>query len=776
MKENLHGITSTATRWGLFATIALIPLVFSPWNFDFFEFPKTALLVVAAVTLLVLWLLRFVLDNEVKLVRTPLDLPLLLFLAVIIISTILSSSRYVSIVGIFGRQEGGLASWAAYAILFFVGVSTLRTAKDVSLAIGSFLVSTGILAFLALCYYFGLYILPWAPSKTAAFSPAGGMYALAMLAAMAIPVALGTLVYLRRPVQSAPQMLGTDGTEPVQPVKRTNIAPLMGALLSVGIVLFAAIVILYNLTAAWVTVIPALAVFFLWSKRGQLRTVSPFLLALLVVVIGLFLVAHVPQIKQAIPALKQGLTKPPVLGAAESWYIAVGALRDLPFFGSGPATYLFDFTRYHSQLYNLADTWTLRYVVAHDLYMQVLTTLGLFGLLTYLLVVSRAAIFGFRKSLTTRDSEFYPLKVGLVAAMVGFLAGTLFAVPTTAVMVTFVAILVLLFAVEVVSRSGLVSERTLHFVLTTPGQLSENRPVNAIPILMLIPAVLLAVAVYFYTTQFVRANLAYVKGVTALSSGANDAALKALQYQSQAVILNPLEDGYHRDLARTSFTVALAISQKKDLNDTDKKAVTDLLQQSIAQAQAAAALSPLNVENWQVLADIYRRIAGQVQGAGDVALQAFQRAILTDPANPQQLLDVGGLYFAANAYDRAIDAFKQAVNLKPNLANAYYNLANAYVKKGEYNNAWQAYQAVRTLLNQLPDSDPNKKQSITTLEKEMNAIADKVTTGSAQPNPSAQPAASGAPAASSTPVPATATPRPTVNPRNVTPVPVPSSL
>ncbi len=745
MKENLRDINNMLIKWLLLAVTFATPFIISPWNFDYFEFPKQVVIWVVALILLVLWLLRFVLDNEVKVIKTPIDLPLLLLIGFSAISLAFSSTRYSSLVGFFGRPDGGLASIVAYTVIFYVAASTLNRVKDVVHIAVSLLVSLGLLALLGLSYYFGIYILAWQPANIRTFSPVGGIYALALTLAMAVPVSLGLITFIRKttPAPRPYQPEGAPGvaSQTTQPVNTTQVSlsPFFKALLA----LFALVSLVFIATVvdtpSLVGVIAGIVALLLWSRRNDLKGATPYLVAIGVAMLFWVAIIRLPQVQQSIAGLKEPLQKAQSLSAAESWYIAGNTVRDFPFLGSGPATFLFDFTRYRSASYNLSDTWNLRFMVASNQYLQVLATVGILGFIAYLFLIGRVLWFGFKSSLGARDSALYPLKVGLFAGIVAFVFATLFTATTTVSMFTVFILLALLMATEKIAGGKDVTERHLSFVLTTPGQTTEAKPNNAVPLLFFIPGLVLAMAALFFISQYVRANAYYVAGVTTLASNQPNSAIKGLQLQEQSVQVNPWEDTFHRDLATTSFNLALAVSQKKDLTDNDKQTVTALLQQSIAQAQLASTLSPLNVNNWQVLADIYRRIAGQVQGAGDVALQSFNQAIQTDPANAQLFLDLGGIFYAANAYDPAIDAFKRAVALKPNLANAHYNLANAYVKKGEWDNAWAQYLATQQLINQLPASDTTKRQGLQTLQTEMDAIKDKISTQSAQPDQNGSP-------------------------------------
>ena len=70
------------------------------------------MILVYAFTVLIVgaWLLKSIDDKRLVIKRTPLDIPLLLFLGANILSTIFSIDRHTSIWGYYSRSNGGLLS------------------------------------------------------------------------------------------------------------------------------------------------------------------------------------------------------------------------------------------------------------------------------------------------------------------------------------------------------------------------------------------------------------------------------------------------------------------------------------------------------------------------------------------------------------------------------------------------------------------------------------------------------------------------------------------
>src|SRR4029079_18949613 len=123
-----------------------------------------------------------------------------------------------------------------------------------------------------------------------------------------------------------------------------------------------------------------------------------------------------------------------------------------------------------------------------------------------------------------------------------------------------------------------------------------------------------------------------------------------------------------------------------------------LVQQSINGARQATTVSPNNSINWQNLSTIYRSLIGFGQNAESFAILAARQAVNLDSTNPQEYINLGGIYCQLGSWDNAIAAFQQAVNLKPDFPNAYYNLAHAQIQKGDLQNALTNLNAVKNLV------------------------------------------------------------------------------
>jgi hypothetical protein len=79
------------------------------------------------------------------------------------------------------------------------------------------------------------------------------------------------------------------------------------------------------------------------------------------------------------------------------------------------------------------------------------------------------------------------------------------------------------------------------------------------------------------------------------------------------------------------------------------------------------------------------------------AVQAFQEAIKAKPDFAEAYHGAGMSYGAMRKPDLAIDNFRQAVRLKPDVPYFHYHLALAYYVAGDKNQAWEEYQILNRL-------------------------------------------------------------------------------
>lgn len=710
---------------------AATPLIFTDVMSEFYEMPKIAFLVASTVILLLAWSISWILQGKVIITKTPLDIPLLLLLIVIIVSTYFSSSQYVSIYGNFPRIHGSAVSWISYILLYFIAASNLKTQSQVRNIFYALLGSTTLVAIISLASYFGAY-LPLNFSKFAAFTPTGSVFSTTALVILLLPVTILSTIYSRVKGSASPSILPF----PVPVILTT---------------LFLVIIVLMGnlLTIATAVIVIGLSLFI--SNNNQITKNLPLLLIPAIIAGVFFLGGYVKNDRNILYKRQTEFAKfrEIQLPLNFSWKVAASAFRDEPFKGTGPSTFIFNFTNYKPAEINLTkingvELWNLRFDTAFNEYLQALGTTGALGFLSLaffsvLVVIVAWNGLGKKEHTQTLSSTFIPsLSVSAIASIL------LLTIHTT----TPVAIVASLFILALLMTTHkIITGKVEELTLGIRAQRSSGTGTDAnliLAVILFIPILFLSIYISVQIFQAVRADIHHRKAFTIPVNNVEG----IYNNLRQALENNNKIDTYHMDFSQVNFAIANSIAASKaptesspsgSLTEADKQQIQLLLSQSVTNARIATALSPRSAQNWEVLAAIYRQIAGVAENALTFSLDAYGRSIQQDPLNPQLRLNVGGVYFSVKNYDLAIRFFTDAVNLKPDFANGYYNLAIALKEKGALKEAAAAIQQVIRLV----DPKSQDYQTATKLLSELNeAIKQSETSGEqAQTTPQVPPAA-----------------------------------
>jgi len=684
MRERIIYYLDTTVAFLTFAVAGLTPLFFFNQLTDFFEIPKLLFLIFTTVVLLALWIFSWILKGKISISRTPLDVALLALLASVVVSTLFSVTKSAAIFGNFPRVHGTSVAWVVYILLYFVTVSQLRNVRNIRNLLYVMYASASVVALITFFSFFNLF-LPFDFAKTVNFTPTGSSFSTIAFLLMLLPLPLLSLVSSKRylPVAVAAPVAAFFGV----------VIVLTGSLPS------------YLLMALVFAACVAIA------NRAQLRrNLVNFLIPFAAVVLALVF-AYTPFSGPlgAIHRLENNFPKEIQLPFSVSWKVSATSFRDAPFFGTGPSSYLFNFTAYKPVEFNALPVWSFSFDSAYNEFLQVLGTLGILGsaaFVLFCLVILTAA----RRNLMTNsyeglEAEEEPTLVPALA-LSALVAVFLLAIHATT-LVSLVMTLFVLAAFMMAQRP--IREKVMELSMGIRATTSENRQFDLFPIIVFIVFVVAMVPVLYQTVATASADYYHRQ---ALNQSVKNGTL-TYQYLQKAETLNQQIDLYRVDMAQTNFALANAIAAQKGptkenpqgtLSNQDKQTIQTLLSQAIAEARVGVALSPRSANNWEVLAAIYRNITGVAQNALAFSLDAYGHAIQLDPVNPALRVNVGGIYYLAKNYPLATRYFSDAANLKSDYANAYFNLAITLRDSNDLTNAVLVAQQLVNLLGKTPSS------------------------------------------------------------------------
>lgn len=123
--EKFINICNRVIEYSFYGLFFLVPLYFSGDTFELFEFNKMWLVFALTVIIMSSWIIKMIIAKEIRIQRTPLDLPTLLFLLFQGIATVHSLDPHVSLWGYYSRFNGGFLSTLSYILLYYAFVSNI---------------------------------------------------------------------------------------------------------------------------------------------------------------------------------------------------------------------------------------------------------------------------------------------------------------------------------------------------------------------------------------------------------------------------------------------------------------------------------------------------------------------------------------------------------------------------------------------------------------------------------------------------------------------------
>lgn len=171
--------TALLFTWGIF--FLLFPLFFLTITTDAVVIPKAILLGATILISLLIWGIRMLIDGQVKLTKTPFDLPVLLFGIAMLLSSVFSvdkANSFISVVPIL------------YVVMsYFVITNLPKRPNTLSFLITSLLSGGALSSLIAVANHYKLYLLPFQATHVVTFTTFGNYLDQALYAASLLIIA-----------------------------------------------------------------------------------------------------------------------------------------------------------------------------------------------------------------------------------------------------------------------------------------------------------------------------------------------------------------------------------------------------------------------------------------------------------------------------------------------------------------------------------------------------------------------------------------------------------
>ncbi|OHA63242.1 MAG: hypothetical protein A2842_00405 [Candidatus Wildermuthbacteria bacterium RIFCSPHIGHO2_01_FULL_48_25] len=642
----------TVSKWSLYLLVFLIPLWFLPFTQDILNFQKQVLLAVLVFLALIAFLARTVNAGELGIRLTWLHVPVLGVVLVMGISTLFSQWKYGSFWGWPLDVTDNFLTVFLFALVYFLVSFTIENSSQLFRLALILLVSAGLAAVFALLQLYGVFLLPFlALAKSPTFNTVGTANSIAVLSAVLLPLALI--------MSSAAKKV------------------LRIVLWAVALALLAAVVFI-NFFDAWVVLISGLLVmlaFGAWSlkNRGEFSWVS---LPMALLVLSLFFLVFRVTLPGAPGAPIE--VSPSVQG---EFSILQSVLKENPITGSGPGTFVFDYTKYHSPTLNQTIFWGTRFGSGASELLDWTITKGVLGGLALLSLLGALLYFGVKNLAKGQGGTSGMLGLGIFASLAALVVA----------FVMYPSNFTLWFVFWVLLGG---------FVLTLAGE--QKRISLAPPSFLAVVSsftfllvLIFGLGLVFVGGQKYIAEAKYVSAVRLVNNGNLQEGIDRLL---SAVRLNPSVDIYWRDLSQLYLNQVNQISQDQNLKQEERtQQVQTAITNAVGAARQAVAVSPGNIANWNVQGFVYRNLLA-VPGADQVVFSSYEKAIELDPASPFSWTELARAYIVqaqtlqnqqdaaekrAGALNKGLENLAKAIELKADYAPAHFLTAVILDQQGK---------------------------------------------------------------------------------------------
>jgi len=186
-KKELSSYIDIVSNVVTLATLFLLPVLFLTNLTDAFILPKQFLIIFATSIILILWGIKAIIERKIVVTSAPVNLPLVIFGIVVVVSSILSVNRYDSLFQTIP---------VVFAILFSLTlINNIKTKSSFNFALYAYVLGASVSAVITLLYYMKIYFFPIPAIQNQLFNTAGSSVQQLIYL---LPVLIFSVLYLGR--------------------------------------------------------------------------------------------------------------------------------------------------------------------------------------------------------------------------------------------------------------------------------------------------------------------------------------------------------------------------------------------------------------------------------------------------------------------------------------------------------------------------------------------------------------------------------------------------
>lgn len=626
-----------------------LPIFFTGATFQGISFEKQIYFYVFLLIGIIAWTAKGMMTGRMIIRKTPLDIPIMIFVAAYFLSTFFSVDKWHSFWGFFGDPSRGLAGVLALTLAYYFLVSNYSI-KRLKISLMSLAVSGALVSAWSLLILLKIGFMPQELASYAPFSLMGSVGGLSLFIAFMIPI---LLTLFAKNNESSERSLSKTIGKLFLPL---NVA--------INLVI---LLMIYSYTS-WLSVIIGVGLYmiFILSRMVTLSAKGNFLA--MFVFAGIMMIMMVGQNK--IARINLPIEATPSFGL--SWDIAKKSLEEKIFLGSGAGTYGYAFSKYKPVEFNENQLQGVRFYQGTGLFFESLSTLGIVGTFAaVLLALSFVSVAMYALLGGKGEERVYSL--GLVSSSMIILSGFVLNAIDGALLV--IGGLVFALAVATLLKEGGSEEKFVELDL-------KASPKYALALAFVFMVISAGVAFVFIFIGKVFVADVYAGLAVKAGKVSEDESIWKLK---KAVSLNTREGRYFTRIGQEymilSNTEMLKNNDSGNIDLRNGYARSAILFASEGRKRMASdALAN------EVLAKVLENSIAIDSGLLDDAQDAYIKTLEIEPNNPFLMLKIAQIKMATA--ERATDQAEKdklnaqaredllrAMELKKNFSQGYYNLA-----------------------------------------------------------------------------------------------------
>jgi len=349
-----------------------------------------------------------------------------------------------------------------------------------------------------------------------------------------------------------------------------------------------------------------------------------------------------------------------------SWTSAIKGWKERPIFGWGAENFMYLHMKYFDARHFTGLGAETIWDRAHNIILEMLSTEGIVGLLSYLSIFVFIFYFLIKKF---KEKKIDQVIFGTLSAMlIAYFGQNLFIFDTTANYFLFFLVLGYINFLSLENNKPDAPKETV---------VIEQRPSIFLISILLILAL---ISVYQFNIKPAKANFACTRAIVA---GGKGDAQKAFNKYQEALKYNSPQGAYEIRHKLAAFIIQLVESQRQKNKEFDPA----LIHYGIKEVEKNIEKYPLDTTPYLYVGRMYILLIDKEEDAGGKAEEYIGKAIALNRKNPRIWYEMGQAQISQKKFKEAYESFKIALELNPDVSLSWWFSAITAYQIGNFEEA-----------------------------------------------------------------------------------------